>query len=213
MKAQERVDQIVAGILTEKQELADSLSAERERSNQLLAALAPKLEDFRIDLLGRVPVRVRKGDTSKISIRPENYLAVTLGRNEFYAMPLAKVHITANGHKDRNSYWLNWQTPKKKLKGFENANCSTPDDVIEKLSEAAAQFLLEPPEEELAEWVRWTGIVLGVISFVIVWVLFCFGGVWGFLLGWIPAYVAGLIVRYGWYWIIPCCLALLVAKL
>jgi len=91
----------------------------------------------------------------------------------------------------------------KPYKHFKFYECDDIEAEIERIKESAADMLAEGYIAGTPEWVyvfyQIIGVILGTLSGIGIWVILGItAGIWGILLGWIPAIIAGKIISMYW---------------
>jgi hypothetical protein len=189
--------QALAKAAREKAETETAEQAERSKSIQiqkdaLFAAMVARLNLFKESLKSDVPAYI-SANSSEISVSISEF-------HRYISKPYRKFKISVahTGYDFFNEIPVNGEgKPEDRNAHY----CLTEESVINLLTKGAAQFVnrdrttsnWSPPA-----WYETIGNILGWLGFVGTWVALLSGGLWGVLLGWIPALCALFFLRTLW---------------
>lgn len=213
MSDREKVEQIAAAKFTEQEQLRAKYEADQaERQNRrakLIDELFPRLLEFKNSLNGRLQIFVgRKKVKAIFDTIPSESLIVSIGGlSPLLQRPHRQIRISTDF--EGAAYHWEWLIPDNqnadRSTDVDSFNRGSLDGVIARLSEVAANYLVEqkekPAEYQAPEWYLKTGNVLGILTFILIWIV-CFTFGWaGILLGWIPGLIGYVLMLSGWlFW-------------
>jgi hypothetical protein len=182
----------VIGLAEEKRLEAErqlNLRSENYKKSQEIAArsfeiLSSRVSKFAQELKEKAGVYISTNPTTNIIIVSIGSVSPSIQR------PYSRITINTTSDNDKYSCRIKKSNKEEKFQG-----CITLNEVVELLSENAAEFISKRADHTYAPpyWYITTGEIISWPLFVLTWI-FCIaiGGVGGFFLGWLPA----LIVRY-----------------